>query len=49
MEKFQKKAKNDENGLDIDKKRSKLLKKCKNNIFSILSEEYGKISKKSEK
>ena len=44
--KISKKVKNDENGSDIDKKRSKLMNIAKNNIFPIFSEEYGKMSKK---
>ena len=41
-----KKVKNDKNGSDIDKKRSKLMKNEINNIFWIVSEKYGNMSKK---
>ena len=44
-----KKVKNDENGSDIDEKGQNWWTLQKNNIFSILSEKYGKMSKKSEK
>ena len=41
-----KKVKNDENGSDIDEKGQNWWEMKKNNVFSIFSEKYGKMSKK---